>query len=58
MVIEPQVMLIAGGMAVAIVVWLVRLEGRVNVTDARYMEIIKRLERIERAQDTKQQQED
>jgi len=33
------------------VVWLVRLEGRINVTDSRYAEIIRRLERIEKKQD-------
>lgn len=33
------------------IVWLVRLEGRVNVTDARYMDIISRLVRIEQKQD-------
>lgn len=35
------------------IVWLVRLEGRVNVTDSRYMDIISRLVRIENKQDTK-----
>jgi len=33
------------------VVWLVRLEGRINVTDFRYNEIIRRLDRIEAKQD-------
>lgn len=62
MTFEPGTVLIAGGMAIAGVVWLVRLEGRINVTDARLEEsnnatetrqkdIISRLERIERKQD-------
>ena len=33
------------------IVWLVRLEGRINVTDARYADIISRLARIEAKQD-------
>ena len=33
------------------IVWMVRLEGRINVTDARYADIIARLERIEANQD-------
>ena len=32
---------------VGVVVWLVRLEGRINVTDARYEDIVRRLERID-----------
>ena len=31
--------------------WLFRLQGRLDVTDARYLEIIGRLERIEENQD-------
>lgn len=31
--------------------WLFRLEGRINTTAARYDEIIRRLDRMERAQD-------
>ena len=31
--------------------WLLRLEGRINVTDARYAEILNRLDRIERILD-------
>jgi hypothetical protein len=31
--------------------WLLRLEGRINVTDAQFTEIIRRLERIEKRQD-------
>ena len=34
--IEPGTLLTAGGMAAAAVYWLVRLEGRLNVSDARY----------------------
>ncbi len=33
------------------IVWMVRLEGRINVTDARYADIISRLTRIEMKQD-------
>jgi len=33
------------------IVWMVRLEGRINVTDARFEEILKRLDRIEANQD-------
>lgn len=33
------------------VVWLVRLEGRINVTDSQFQEIIRRLDRIEKRQD-------
>ena len=31
--------------------WLIRLEGRINVTDARFVDIISRLARIEAKQD-------
>ena len=48
---DPQTVLMAGGMAVAAIVWLVRLEGRINVTDARFLDIIARLDRIEKKQD-------
>lgn len=62
MSIEPGTLLMAAGMSVGAIVWLVRLEGRINVTDARLEEsnnatetrqkdIISRLERIERKQD-------
>jgi hypothetical protein len=40
--------------SVAAIVWLVRLEGRINVTDARYTEILSRLTRIESKQDSQQ----
>ena len=33
------------------IVWLVRLEGRINVTDAQFEDIIRRLARIEAKQD-------
>jgi hypothetical protein len=39
------------GAAISALIWLLRLEGRVNLTDARYQEIIGRLERIEDNQD-------
>lgn len=51
MVMDPGTVLIAGGMFIGAIVWLVRLEGRVNVTDARYQDIIDRLKRIEDKQD-------
>ena len=35
------------------VTWLLRLEGRITLTDARYLEIIRRLERIEMKEDQK-----
>lgn len=35
----------------SVAAWLFRLEGRINVTDARYDDIIRRLERIEYKQD-------
>lgn len=33
------------------IVWMVRLEGRINVTQAQFVEIIRRLDRIEAKQD-------
>lgn len=33
------------------IVWMVRLEGRINVTQSQFVEIIRRLERIENKQD-------
>lgn len=33
------------------IVWMVRLEGRINVTQAQFVEIIRRLARIEQKQD-------
>ena len=51
MTIDTGTVLMAGGMVIGAVVWLVRLEGRINVTDARYAEIIGRLVRIEQKQD-------
>lgn len=35
MSVDPGTMLAASGMVVGVVVWLVRLEGRMNVTDAK-----------------------
>jgi hypothetical protein len=31
---DPQLVVTAGGLAVAVIVWLVRLEGRVNTTES------------------------
>lgn len=41
----------AVGLVVAGTVWLVRLEGRINVTQAMFADIIRRLDRIEHKQD-------
>ena len=44
--------IIAGlALVVGAVVWLVRLEGRINVTESQFSEIIRRLDRMERRQD-------
>lgn len=51
MLTDPQTILLAGSMIIGAVVWLVRLEGRINVTDARFLDIIARLDRIEKKQD-------
>lgn len=51
MTVDPSAVVIAIGMVVGGLVWLVRLEGRINVTDVRYGEIISRLRRIEEKQD-------
>jgi len=48
---DPQTIVTAGGLAVAAIVWLVRLEGRINTTDVKFEEIIRRLDRIEKKQD-------
>lgn len=53
MTLDVQTLLLAAGMTVGAIVWLVRLEGRINVTDARYQDIIDRLRRIESKQDSK-----
>jgi hypothetical protein len=51
MPLDTSTILMAGGMCVGAIVWLIRLEGRINVTDARYQDIIARLARIEAKQD-------
>lgn len=52
---ETGTMLSAFAMAITAVVWAVRIEGRINVTDTRlttlFNEIIRRLDRIEKKQD-------
>lgn len=50
---DPQTLLLAGVSVIGAIVWLVRLEGRINVTEAQYAEIIRRLDRIEHRQDEK-----
>ena len=51
MTLDNGSFLTAGGMIIAAIVWLVRLEGRINVTASQFTEIIRRLERIEHRQD-------
>ena len=51
MTFDPSSVIAATGLLLGGLIWLVRLEGRVNVTDWQYREIISRLERIERRQD-------
>lgn len=36
MTLDPGAVLMAGGMAIGVVVWLVRLEGRINLGDTRF----------------------
>lgn len=50
---DPQTFVLAAVSVVGAIVWLVRLEGRINVTEAQYAEIIRRLDRIEHRQDEK-----
>lgn len=47
MSMDAGALLLAAGMVVAGVVWLVRLEGRINVTDARFQDILRRLDHID-----------
>lgn len=47
MTIELSTVIAIALPAVGAIVWLIRLEGRVNVGDARQADIIGRLERIE-----------
>lgn len=47
MQIEAQTILAVAVPTVGVVVWLVRLEGRVNLIDARYLDIKEALSRIE-----------
>jgi hypothetical protein len=51
--VDTSTIVALAGMAVAGLVWLVRLEGRINVTEARFTDIIDRLARIEAKQDRK-----
>lgn len=44
--ITPGVLLTAGGMAIGFVVWLVRLEGRINLSDARFTDLKDALDEI------------
>lgn len=41
-----EAILMAGGMAVGVVVWLVRLEGRQNLSDANYTALDDKVEEI------------
>ena len=47
MSIDATAFLTAAAMVVGVVVWLVRLEGRINVTDARFQDILRRLDHID-----------
>jgi len=47
MQIDPGTMLAGAALIVGGVVWLVRLEGRVNLNDSRHDDITNRLIRIE-----------
>jgi hypothetical protein len=49
--VDPSTVVILALAIIGGVVWLVRLEGRQNVTDSRYEEILRRLARIESKQD-------
>lgn len=51
MTIDGSTIIIAVLSVVGGLVWLIRLEGRIDVTDSRYGEILRRLERIENKQD-------
>jgi len=51
MTIDPAVVVAIVVPTVLGIVWLVRLEGRINVTDAQFEDIIRRLARIEAKQD-------
>lgn len=53
MQIDPNTLVAIAVPTVLGIVWLVRLEGRINVTDSRYLDIINRLARIEQKQDSK-----
>lgn len=54
MPIDSGTILSAAALVIGCVVWLVRLEGRINVTATQFTEIINRLARIERRQDDAQ----
>ena len=41
-----ETLLMAGGMVIGVVVWLVRLEGRVNLSDAHYLDVKAALDEI------------
>ena len=51
MTFDGTFVLTAFALVIGGVVWLVRLEGKIHVTDAQFTEIIRRLDRIERRQD-------
>ena len=52
MVIEVGTLVAVGVPTILAVVWLVRLEGRINVGDQRFEDIQNRLERIEHKLDS------
>lgn len=51
MQIDGGTFIAVGVPVIAGIVWLVRLEGRINVTQSQFLEIIRRLDRIENKQD-------
>lgn len=48
MTIEPGLLLTAGALAIGGVVWLVRLEGRVNLADSKFADLKTDLEEIKK----------
>lgn len=51
MTLDPFLLVALVIPVIGAVVWLVRLEGRINVADARYADIVGRLARIEQKLD-------
>ena len=47
MQVEAQTLMAIAAPTAGVIVWLVRLEGRINLIDARYLDIKEALARIE-----------